>query len=105
MMDDVVVIVAVMRARRSAGSARYGAYAPANRRTETGATAPSCDRSDHSPSARTDQAASQRPLCGIIRIRDRGACQYQPRPDFAGDSRLPSHSPNSQRYQVNKLNV
>ena len=76
MMDDVVVIVAVMRARRSAGSARYGAYAPANRRTNTGATATSCDRSDHSPSARTDQAASQRPLCGIVRVRHGGGCQY-----------------------------
>ena len=75
-MGHVMAIVAVMGTRRSGGNTRQGTHAPADRRTNTGATATSGDRSDHSPSTRTDQATSQRPLRGIVRVRDRGACQY-----------------------------
>ena len=96
MMDDVLVIIAVMWAGGRGGSARKGSYAPANRSTNTGTTSTSGDRSDHSPSAGTDQAAPQRPLGRIVWVRKRGACQHQPSPDYAGYSRLLCHSFNSQ---------
>ena len=80
-MDHVMVIVTPMWAGRSGRSTRQGAYSPADRRTAAGSAAASGDRSDHGPSARTDQAAAQRALCGIVRVSYRGTRQYEPSPD------------------------
>ena len=93
-----MAVVAVMRARRGGGGARYGAHAPANRRTDTGTMAASRDRTDQSPGARADQPAPQRSFGRIVGVRERGGRQQQPGADRAGDRRLLSHVSYSQCY-------
>ena len=56
-MDDVTV-VAVIWAWRGGGGARYGAHAPADRRTDASTTPAARDRADYSPSAGADQTAA-----------------------------------------------
>ena len=87
----MMAIVAVMGARRCGGSARYGAHAPTNRRTDTSTTAAPRDRTDYSPGAGADQPSPQCSLCGIVGVGERGGRQHQPGADYAGDSRLLSH--------------
>jgi len=96
-----MAIVAVMGTRRCGGSARYGAHAPANRRTDTGTAAASRDRTDYSPGTGADQPSPQRSLGGIVGVRERGGRQHQPGADYAGDSRLLSHFSNSRSYRTN----
>ena len=60
-----MTIIAVMRARRCARRARYGAHAAANCCTDAGA----------------DQAAAQRSLGGIVRVREGRARQQKPGAD------------------------
>jgi hypothetical protein len=95
MTHDVMVIVAVMWSRRRGSGARYGANAPADRRTDTGTMPAARDRSDHGSGAGADQAAANRPLGGIVRVREGGRRQQQPGAEYAGNSRFPSHSLNS----------
>jgi hypothetical protein len=54
-MDDVMVIVAVIGARRCGGSAHYRSHAAANRRTDTGTMPAARDCPDHSSSPRPEQ--------------------------------------------------
>ena len=68
-MGDVTAI-AVIWARGCGGGARYGAHAPADRRTDASTTPAACDRADYSPSAGADQTAAHRPIGGIVRVRE-----------------------------------
>ena len=103
MMDDGMVIVAVMGTRRCGSSTRYGANAPADGRTDTSTTAASRDSTDHSPGAGADQPSSQRSLGRIVGVRERGSRQHQRGADYAGDSRLLSHFSNPLCYSSEQL--
>lgn len=96
MMRDVMAIVAVIWARRCCGSARYRTHAPANRRTDASTTPAARNCADDGSGACPDQAAAYRTICGIVRIRRGRGRQQQSSADNAGDSRLLSHSLNSQ---------
>jgi hypothetical protein len=74
-MDDVMVIVAVIRARRCGGSAHYRSHTPANRRTDTGAMPAARDCPDHSPGAGAEQTAADRAVRGIIWVCEGGGRQ------------------------------
>ena len=86
-----MVIIAMMWARRCGGSARYGAHAPADRRTDTSTTPAPGDRANDSPGAGADQAAPQRSLGGIVGVRECGGRQHQPSANRAGDTQPLSH--------------
>jgi hypothetical protein len=64
-MDDVMVVVAVIGARRCGGSAHYRSHAAANRRTDTGTMPAARDCTDHSPGPRPEQTAAD---CTVGRI-------------------------------------
>ena len=74
-MDDVMVIVAVIRARRCGGSAHYRSHTPANRRTDTGAMPAARDCPDHSPGAGAEQTAADCAVGRIVRVRVSGGRQ------------------------------
>ena len=74
-MDDVMVIVAVIRARRCGGGAHYRSHAPSNRRTDTGTVSTARDRADRSPGACTDQTAADCAVGRIVRVRVSGGRQ------------------------------
>ena len=67
-MDDVAVIAGV-RSRRRCRSTYHGAQTSSNRRTYRGSMPTAGYRADHSPGARSDQAAANRSLCGIVGVR------------------------------------
>src|SRR5271169_478574 len=90
-MDDVTV-VAVIWAWRCASGARYGAHAPADRRTDASTTPAARDRADYSPSAGADQTAAHRPIGGIVRVSEGRGRQHQSSADHARDGRLLCHS-------------
>ena len=73
-MGDVTGI-AVIWAGRCCGGARYSAHAPADRRTDASTTPAARDRANYSPSARADQTAAQRPIGGVVRVRE--GCRRQ----------------------------
>jgi hypothetical protein len=68
-IDDVVAIVSVTRARRRGSGARYGAHSPSDRRADTSTTAASRDRAYDGPGARANQPSAQSPFGGIVGIR------------------------------------
>jgi hypothetical protein len=90
-MGDVTV-VAVIWAWRCGSGARYGAHAPADRRTDASTTPAARDRADYSPTAGADQTAAQRPIGGIVRVREGCRRQHQSSADHAGYGRLLCHS-------------
>jgi hypothetical protein len=94
MMSDVMAVIAVIWVRRSGGSARYGADAPADRRTDAGTTPAAGDCADDSSSSGPDHTAAYRPIGWIVRVRGGRGRQQQSSADYAGDSRLLSHSLN-----------
>ena len=77
---------------RCGGSARYGAQASANRRTDASTTPAAGNRADHSPGPGTDQVAGNGSLARIVRVRVGCRRHQQSRADHAGNSQLPSHS-------------
>jgi hypothetical protein len=90
-MGDVTAI-AVIGAWGCGSGARYGAHAPADRRTDASTTPAACDRADYSPSAGADQTAAHRPIGGIVRVREGCGRQHQSSADHAGYGRLLCHS-------------
>ena len=67
-----MAIVVALWAWRCGGSASNGANAAADSRADTGATPASGDRADNRPGAGTNQAAAQRSVGGVVRVRERG---------------------------------
>jgi hypothetical protein len=100
-----VVMMTVIWARRCGGSAGYSAHASADRRSYASTTSTTCDRTDYSTGAGADQAAADRALRWIVRVREGAGSEHQPDADNAGDSRLFSHSllpeSNAQHYSAN----
>ena len=86
-----VSVVAVIWTSRCASSARYGAQAPADRRTDASTMPAARDRADYSASAGADQTAAQCSIRGIVRVRDGCGRQHQSRADHAGYGRLLCH--------------
>jgi hypothetical protein len=76
-VDDVMAIVAGMRARRCRGRARDRTHAPADGRTDTCAAPASGDRADNRPGAGANQATAQRLVGGIVGVCERGGRQHQ----------------------------
>ena len=74
-IDDVMVVVTVIRARRRGGSAHYCSYAPADRRTDTGAMSAACDRPDCCSGASAYQTAADCAVGGIVWVRESGGRQ------------------------------
>ena len=68
--------VTVMWARRCGRSAGYGAHTSADRRTDTSTVPAAGDRADYRSSAGADQAAADRALSGIVRVREGSGCQH-----------------------------
>jgi hypothetical protein len=101
-MSDVMAVIAVIWARRCGGSARDGADAPADRRTDAGTTPAARDCADDSSGSGPDQTAAYRAINGIVRVRRGRGRQQQSSADYAGDSRLLSHLLNSRFYGANK---
>jgi hypothetical protein len=89
-MGDVTG-VAVIWARRCGSGACYGAHAPADRRTDASTTPAARDRADYSPTAGADQTAAQRPIGGIVRVREGCRRQHQSSADHACYGRLLCH--------------
>jgi hypothetical protein len=89
-MGDVTV-VAVIWAWRCGSGARYRAQTPADRRTDASTTPAARDRADYSPSAGADQTAADRPIRGIVRVREGRGRQHQSSADQAGYGRLLGH--------------
>ena len=71
------MMVAAVWGRRRGGSAGYGAQASADRRTRAGTTPATGDRADYSPGAGPDQAAGNRAIGGIVRLRKGPRRRYQ----------------------------
>jgi len=90
-MGDVTVVGAIW-AWRCASGARYGAQAPADRRTDASTMPAARDRADYSPGAGADQTAAQRPIGGIVRVREGCGRQHQSSADHARYGRLLCHS-------------
>ena len=63
--NDVMVMVAVIGARRCGGGAHYRSHAAANRRTDTGTMPAARDCTDYSPGPRPEQTAAD---CTVGRI-------------------------------------
>jgi hypothetical protein len=95
-MGDVTGI-AVIWAGRCCGGARYSAHAPADRRTDASTTPAARDRANYSPSARADQTAAQRPIGGVVRIREGCRRQHQSGADHACYCRLLCHSRSTEK--------
>ena len=74
-MDDVMVIVAVIRARRCGGSAHYRSHAPADCRTDASTMPATRDRAYHGPSAGAEQAAVNCAVGRIVRVCGSGGRQ------------------------------
>ena len=95
-MGDVTVVV-VIWAWRCGSGARYSAHAPADRRTDAGTTPAARDRADYSPSAGANQTAAQRPIGGVVRIREGCRRQHQSGADHACYCRLLCHSRSTEK--------
>ena len=74
-MRDVTAVAVIWWWRCGSGT-RYGAHAPADRRTDASATPAARDRADDSPSAGADQTAANRPIGWIVRVREGGGRQH-----------------------------
>jgi hypothetical protein len=76
-MSDVMAVIAVMWARRCGGSARYGTYAPADRRTDAGTTPAARDCADDGSGSGPEQTAAYRAIGGIVGVRGGRGRQQQ----------------------------
>jgi hypothetical protein len=93
-------------ARRRGGSARDGAHTSADRCTDARTAPATCDRTDDSSGAGTNQTAAYRAISRIIRVSEGRGREHQPRADHAGKCRLLSHpfltENNSRCYRANE---
>jgi hypothetical protein len=95
-VDDMMAIVAGMRAWRCCGDACDRTHAAADGRADTGATSASCDRANNRAGAGANQTTAQCSVSRIVRICERGGRQHQTSAYYAGYRRLLSHVFNSQ---------
>ena len=93
------MVVAVIWAWRCGSSARYGAHASADRRTDASTTSAARDRADYRPSAGADQTAAHRAIGGIVRVRDGCGRQHKSSADHAGYGRLLCHSLSTEKLR------
>jgi hypothetical protein len=97
-MGDVTAVAVIWAWRRGSG-ARYGAHAPADRRTDASTMPAARDRADYSPGAGADQTAAQRSIRGIVRVREGCRRQHQSGADNAGYGRLLCHSLSTEKLR------